>query len=83
MSWKVSEVFNTIKDGLKRALHKLLAYKAEITFPDGETTIVNVYLSEDCVPRAYVWGDKSVYLQSNGIVRGLWPNDKTTWKACK
>lgn len=66
---------------IKRLLHKILGYKIEITFPDGNKKIARAYLSADCTVRATLWGTAHCYLQSNGIIRGLWPNDKTTWKA--
>ena len=65
----------------KKALHVLLGYKVKVTFPDGKTEVCRAYLSDDCRVRIRVMNNtKQCYLQSDGIVRGLWPNDKTTWQ---
>ena len=65
---------------IKRLLHMSLGYKVLITFANGKTEKANAYLSKDCTLRARVFG-RQLRLQDNGVVRGMYPNDKTTWKA--
>jgi len=66
---------------MKKLLNYLLGYKIEATYPDGGTETARAYLGADCTVRAWLLsGSRCCILQYDGVIRGLWPNNKSTWK---
>lgn len=66
---------------LNKTFNIIFGYKIIIYYVDNTTEICRSYLGSDSLVRTHLkkYNHRKVILQSNGVVRGLYPNNETTW----